>query len=319
MAGAGYADDPVMARYFAYASHAQVLSDHPMFSWQAVVDPSEQALRLAREKWAVPLCVGSVDELPRHFRPDVAVIATPPKGRKELTSRLESVKAFLVEKPLGTSLTESAEFVEDCFNRKVHLQVNFWRRGDELFQKFASTGLRDYVGRPQAVFGLYGNGLMNNGSHMIDFVRMLLGEVRSFGVVSPHRAFEEGPLPGDINTAFQLEMEGGTQVFFQPISFEPYREVGLEVWGHNGRLSILQEGLGIYLYPRERNRAISDEWEIASDKPKTLVATCGSALYRLYGNLGDALSKGTPLWSSGPQALKAEEIVHALIEKARHA
>mgnify|MGYP001412936739 CR=1 FL=1 len=53
--------------------------------------------------------------------------------------------------------------------------VNYWRRADRLFQALAAGGLTEHVGSPQAVFGLYGNGLVNNGGHLIDFLRMLLG------------------------------------------------------------------------------------------------------------------------------------------------
>lgn len=305
-----------MARHFAYASHAQVLSDHPLFSWEAVVDHSKKALRFAREKWAVPLCVGSVEELLMHFHPEVAVIATPPKGRVETMKTLKGVRGVMVEKPLGVTLRESVECVEFCRLKNIAMQVNYWRRGDELFQELAATRLSSFLGRPVAAFGLYGNGLMNNGSHMIDFVRMLLGDVKSAGVLSPQRAFEEGPIPGDKNFAFSLEMEQGAQVVFQPIQFGSYREVGIDIWGGEGRLSILQESLGIYLYPRERNRAISGEWEIASDRPKVIPATCGRALYRLYDNLADALLNGTPLWSAGEQALNSEKTVYDLLKKA---
>ena len=31
--GAGYATDPLMARHYPYATHAQVLAAHPAFAW----------------------------------------------------------------------------------------------------------------------------------------------------------------------------------------------------------------------------------------------------------------------------------------------
>ena len=52
--GAAYADDPKTARHYRYASHAQVLSAHPDFDWQGVVDPCDRALDQARTKWNVP-------------------------------------------------------------------------------------------------------------------------------------------------------------------------------------------------------------------------------------------------------------------------
>jgi predicted dehydrogenase len=50
----GYAKDPVMARHYPYATHAQVLAAHPGFSWDAVVDTDGEALAAARAEWKIP-------------------------------------------------------------------------------------------------------------------------------------------------------------------------------------------------------------------------------------------------------------------------
>ena len=55
--GVGYAQDPVMAKHYRYASHGQVLAAHPEFSWEAVVDVSSEARERARSLWGVPLAV----------------------------------------------------------------------------------------------------------------------------------------------------------------------------------------------------------------------------------------------------------------------
>jgi len=135
--GSGFSEDPVMARYFDYASHAQVLRDHPLFSWEAVVDPSENALRLAGEQYNIPILVKNGSELADKIRPDVAIIATPPRNRKAIVEMLPGLKGIVVEKPLGTTLEESRLFVETCKKKGICVQINFWRRGDELFRQLA--------------------------------------------------------------------------------------------------------------------------------------------------------------------------------------
>jgi hypothetical protein len=75
----------------------------------------------------------------------------------------------------------------------------------------------------------------------------------------------------------------------------------------------MQESLGIYLYPRVQNRAIQDEWEVASDQPRVFAPTCGNALYRMYDNLAAVLTSGASLWSPGEEALKVEGIVEDLL------
>ncbi len=313
MMGSGFSDDPVMARYFDYASHAQVLCDHPLFSWEAVVDPSEQALKAAGERYKLPILAKNIKELTDKIKPDIAIIATPPRERQAIIERLPSLKGIMVEKPLGTNMKESRSFIDRCRKQGIYVQVNFWRRGDELFRKLADGELEKYIGQPVAAFGLYGNGIRNNGIHMIDFIRMLFGEIEHYQILKPETSFNEGPITGDRNIGFVLRINKGLTVVYQPIPFKSYREISLDIWGDRGRLGIYQEGLGIYKYPRTPNRAIQNECEIASDKPFIVKQTCGRALYNMYDNLADALVNKAALWSSGSSAIRAELIVEDLL------
>jgi len=310
---AGYADDTIMARHFPYATHAQVLRDHPLFAWEAVVDPSEDALGRAAAEWQVNCVKTNIDDYVADHTPDVAIIATPPDTRLHFIEKLPSLKAVLVEKPLGLSLHDAREFVEICRRRNILLQVNFLRRADERLRALASGGMHEIVGNPQAVFGLYGNGLLNNGSHMVDLVRMLFGEidsVRALGSILPFG-------PNDFHVPFALRMRSGLLVTMNTVSFAFYRENGLDIWGERGRLSIMQEGLGIYFYPLSGNRAVGGEKEIASDRLAEIESTIGNALYHMYSNLADAATEVKPLWSDGDSALKTSEALHAILDSAR--
>ncbi len=309
--GAGYADDPVMARHYPYATHAQVLAAHPAFQWVGVTDRSPRARRLARERWGVP-AFRDPAEMAADCAPDVAVLATPPGSRTEILDRLPSVRAVLVEKPLGRTPAEGRRFLEVCHRRGILVQVNFWRRADRVFRDLAAGGLQRRVGAPQAVFGLYGNGLLNNGTHMVDFIRMLLGEVRSVQALAGARPLRAGPIEGDVHVAFSMRLYSGLAVAMQPLAFEHYRENALDIWGEKARLFIGQEGLGLSLYPRESNRGMQGESEIASDRPRELRSTVGTALYHMYTNLAAALGGKQALWSSGPSALQTERVVGAI-------
>ena len=90
---------------------------------------------------------------------------------------------------------------------------------------------------------------------------MLFGEIESAELFSSETSFVEGPIPGDKNIHFILKFRDDINVVFQAIPFGSYMEVGLDIWGVNGRLSLFQEGLGIYLYPKEKNRALFKEFK----------------------------------------------------------
>ena len=316
----GYAEDPVMARYFSFATHAQVLAAHPLFEWKAVVDPSERALERASTQWQIPYVAKTVEELVHgyDYQPEVAVIATPPQGRLGIIGRFPTLRAVLVEKPLGVTLAEGQAFIKECKECGLLVQVNLWRRADETFRKLTAGRLVELIGEPQAAFGVYGNGLLNNGTHIVDFVRMLLGEidvVQAIAGVSPYPA---GPIPGDVGVPFSLRIEGNVVVTMQPIQFEHYREVSLDIWGQRARLAIMNEGLGTFVYPRCENRALQGEWEICHEQPQVLEPTVGRALYHLYDNLAAALHEGALLWSSGESALQTAEVIQAIQDSAQN-
>jgi predicted dehydrogenase len=314
--GAGYSDDPVMARYFRYATHAQVLVDHPAFEWGAVVDPSEETLARVRERFSVPRAARTPEALPRDWAPDVAILATPPEGRLEALAQMPSVRAVLVEKPLGASTAEAEAFLSHCRARGILVQVNLWRRADEALRALKDGGLSARIGAAQGGFSVYGNGLRNNGTHMVDQVRMLLGEVeraQALGGVAPWRA---GPLQGDVHVPFALALAGGQVVSFCPLDFAQYRENSLDLWGTEGRLSIYQEGLGIASYPRRDNRAMSGEREVASDAPSEITPTAGEAFFRMFTNLADAMEGRAELWSDGRSALRTAAVIEAIERSA---
>jgi predicted dehydrogenase len=310
----GYAADAAMARHYRYAAHAQVLAGHPAFEWLAVVDPDTDARAAARTQWNVAHVAADAAGLGDLAQTiEVVVLATPPQARLAILDRLPNLRAVLVEKPLGVRLEDSRAFLEACARRKILVQVNLWRRADDAYRGLAGGGLARLVGRTQAAAGVYGNGLKNNGTHMIDFARMLFGEIESIQCVGPGNPFAEGPIAGDRNPAFVLAMRSGVVVSFQPLRFAHYRENGLVVWGEHGRLDVLNEGLTMLHYPRAANRAMSGEHEIASDAPVALQPTVGSALYRMYDNLADALAGRDDLWSPGESALQTERAVDTIV------
>ena len=310
--GATYADDPKTARYYPYSTHAQVLAEHPAFAWEAAVDISDEACRWVRDRWAVPHIVRTIEDLPRHCEPEVAVLSTPPHTRLAIVQQLPSLRAVLVEKPLGRTVAEGEQFLEHCRRRGIRVQVCLWRRADETFRALAAGRLEQLVGPAQAVFGIYGNGLLNNGTHLIDFIRMLFGEIAAVRALPAMIPWHEGPIPDDINIPFCLHLTHGLVAMMQPLRFAHYREIGLDIWGQHARLSIVQEGLVLLLHPRCEHRAVLGEREIASDEPQALPTTVGHAFFHLYSNLAAAVHQAAPLWSPGESALQTARAVEAV-------
>ncbi|MEX2649730.1 MAG: Gfo/Idh/MocA family oxidoreductase [Alphaproteobacteria bacterium] len=308
------ADDEQMARHFRFATHAQALRAVVGFHWDAVVDPDEEALRRARERWGIEIAVRDVADL-SDTRFDVAVLATPPDRRIAVLDRLPGLRAIVVEKPLGTSRAETERFAALVRERGLVVQVNYWRRFDG--GSSAVRGLLPVVGRPQAACGLYGNGLRNNGSHLIDLVRMALGEIAEARALGPARPVSEAPIAGDVDIPFALTLRDATIVTALTLDFHHYREVGLDIWYETGRIAFMQESLSIRHFPVAEHRALVGAREIASDRPRDLTVVAGDALRGLYIDLHQALRHDRATNSGLGNALANERIVEAIVESAR--
>ena len=301
----GLATDQRMAQWFPIATHAQALRADDRFEWVGIVDPDPQARACAEDDWQVA-AFDSVAEAAK-LAPDVVVLATPPGTRTETLAALPSVKAVFAEKPLGGA--DGTSLIALCAERAMPLQVNFWRRGDATLNDLAVGGLAQRIGTLQAATGIYGNGLANNGSHLIDMARMLLGEPLWIQAIGDAIPLTSGPVADDIQIAFALGFAGGAVLSVHPLDFSHYREVALDLWGTTGRLALQQETLDIRQMPRVANRGLDDAFEIAADHGVPLVSTVADALPALYSNLHDALVTGAPLLSPGFSALQTEQII----------
>lgn len=304
-------DDSLMSKFFEHSSHAQVLVNHPAFSWEAVVDPSDAALLRARERWSIPHTAHNIRELNEAYNPEVAIIATPPSSRLEILSALPHLKAAVVEKPLATSSDDAKEFANYCSRMHIPVQVNYWRRGVSAFQNFAAGELQSRIGQPQAIFSTYGNGLFNNGSHLVDFIRMLFGEITEVQSIGSRMISTSSSYTNDTDLPIALTLENGVTAVCLPIDFKHYRELGIDIWGDSGRISILQESLTLTSYLTAPNRALTGADEISSDAGKTESIPVNRALYALYDNLAATLDNRASLWSPISSALRTENILHA--------
>lgn len=315
---AGYAADPVMARHYRYTTHSQVLLAHPRFAWIAVVDPAPAAQAAALRLNNAVETAASASELNKGREAEVLVLATPPgPGRIEVLGAFPKLKAVLVEKPLGRTLDEARVFLDACAARGILVQVSLWRRADPTLRALAAGDLAHRIGRLQTGHAVYGNGLHNNGVHTVDMIRMLCGEIAAVQASGAAASPAGLPIPGDIQMNAALTLASGANVFLSALDFTAYRELGLDLWGTDGRLSIWQEGLVLSHYPRAANRAMSGEREIASDAPQPLPSTVGEALWHLHDDLANALDSGAPLASPGASALISEAVIEEIIQSAR--
>ena len=311
---AGYASDPQMKKYYNYASHIQVLNDHPQFDCDSVIDIDDSALLHAQRVWNITKTGKDILDIPHLDEIDIVVISSPPgENRFELIKKLPNLKGVIVEKPLGADINEATRFARICEERDIVVQVNFLRRAEKTCRELSARGLESRIGPLQAANIYYGNGLLNNGSHMVDLARMLIGEVQAVQALSAAKNYRQGPIKDDINIHAILYFRSGIVATMSAIDFQYYRENSLDMWGQKGRLALAQEGSFQYSWSLKPNRLITGEREIALDDMEVKQTLIGDALYELYSDLAQALLHKNNVCSSARSALKTQFVLEAIL------
>ena len=130
--------------------HADAIDKLPGVSLCAVVDPEEHGRNYA-EKRNLP-CQNSLEDLFNEVSPDGVILAVPTKLHIE--QGLVCVKhgcPLLVEKPLGTTSSESQKLVSAAEEAGVVLLVGHHRRYNPLIQKARDVITAGDIGRVRAV------------------------------------------------------------------------------------------------------------------------------------------------------------------------
>ena len=309
--------DPVHSSEYTFSTHAQVLSRHPAFDWVVVVDSDEIARKRARYDWGINQVVANVNQVVDGENIDVVVLATKPQYRPNLICSFPNIKAVLIEKPVARNLETAETLVRNLIDSGVGVLVNYPRRYDKDLIHLHRGGLIDRIGSLRAVFGLYGRGLQNNGSHLVDLIRMQVGEIRAVRALVNNFGIKPDDVRADPDVPFSCLMDNGISVLVNTLSFEEYREVGLDLWGSLGRLQIMNEGLTFIETEVGKNRQLSNAWELRHEGQSSKKTTLGGALYQVYGRLSDLGFREIPL-PNVDEVLATTRVIEAIKQSAEN-
>ena len=172
---AGY-DSPESA---GILTHAHAYMSHPGFELTGFYDVNIDRAQEMAEKWGCFAFrsladVGDVD---------VVSVCVPDEFHAQSVlsvSELLNPKCVLLEKPVARTREEWLRL--DALD--IPIVVNYSRRFSGSFQKLAARIKSGEFGAYRTGSGFYGKGFRHNGSHMVDLLRMLVGEIVSADEIS---------------------------------------------------------------------------------------------------------------------------------------
>lgn len=169
-------------------THAHAITLNPRASLLGFYDVNRDAANKASAKWGGTVLSDLADLIAAS--PDVVVVCTPDQDHLPILEYLlDSPPAVVVcEKPLTTDYLSSVRITEAYQEKGVCLAINYQRRFDPVIIELRRRIDEDELGVFLGGTAYYTKGLMHNGSHAIDLLRFLFGEVQ--GYLSAKKTFD---------------------------------------------------------------------------------------------------------------------------------
>jgi predicted dehydrogenase len=241
--GSGFADSPGLAGDVFTHAEAYVRSDTTQLF--AVCDRDASAAEKCGARWNAMSFTG-IGELLDEVQPEIVSICTPDDTHFEIARmalEAPSVRAILCEKPLATTVDDGEALVRIGREQGKLIAVAYGRRYAGNFraiQRFLSEG---EIGRVTAAHGWYGKGVLHNGSHWFDLVRMLIGEVE--WVEAADRLREGG---SDPTLDVTLGTQTGAVATVRGTDSDAFTIFEMDLLTDDGRVSIRESGHEIELF-----------------------------------------------------------------------
>lgn len=286
-------------------THAGAYTRDDRFVLAACVEPIDRRRNEFMAAWGIPLGLRSIDEiLDSGSQFDVISICSPTQCHAhdlEIALRLKP-KMIFCEKPVTTTVAETKRLVTECGKLNISLGVNYSRRWDPDILKLQVDMQAGQWGQLRSVVGYYNKGILNNGSHMLDLLHLLIGPMDIVKVGKPIHDF----FPNDPTVPVWLEGPHGVPVHLVCGHAEDYAIFELQLVFSQGTLT-MEEG-GVFwrerraLYSRvfKGYRMLEEGVRRAGEYP--------SAMLRAIDNIYRTINQGDPFASTGESALVAQHV-----------
>lgn len=290
-------------------THARAFARHPGFELLAGVDPDPGKRERFERQYRVP-AYGVLSDLLAAASPEVIALAVPTERHSETLSlvlRDAAPRAVLCEKPMAATIAEGRGMLSAAAAGGCVLAVNYVRRFDPGVQELKQALDGCEYGQVYKGVAWYTKGLRENGTHLVDLSRYLLGEVVRFALIDRGRR----PAIQDPEPDFRVRF-GDTEVYFLAAREECFSHFRIELIATGGRIVYADGGNDV------RGRRVRDDPVFSGYRqldPANHRFRSDMGRYQLHAldSLYRHLTDGAPLVSDGQSALATQMLVEDII------
>jgi predicted dehydrogenase len=230
-------------------THAASYSEHPNYSLLACVEPNEKKRFETQRRFAPRYAFRRLEELAGlHEAIDVVSLCSPTELHQSNLETIIALKPRLVfcEKPITPTVQNSLIITEKLESEGIQVVVNYTRRWDPSIIEFRDKIAACEFGTLRAVSGFYNKGILNNGSHMINMLSFLIGNLRIVATGEPF--YDEDST--DPTMAVILKDDLDVPITLSPTSSKDYSHFECS-FAFSEAMITMREG-GIYWETREK-------------------------------------------------------------------
>ena len=296
-------------------THAGAYTSNPHFKIQACIDISQDTSDRFAAHWGIPHSFTSIDQAVQGgIKFDVISICSPTHCHfDDLNACLSlSPKLIFCEKPVTGSVKDTINIKTACEKAGVLLAVNYLRRWDDRIISLKKEIKTNKRGSLRSVIGIYNKGILNNGSHLIDLLDFLIGEMVIKHIGQPDYDF----FLNDPSVCVTLEAQSSVPIVLVPgAKAADYSIFELQIIFENSMLMMLDGGLRWV----ERRTGDSDVFGGYQVLDAGIESQGGylTAMSHAVDNIWRALTIGDSLNSSGDTALIAQTLCEKILTASR--
>jgi len=296
----------------AVITHAHGFYKSKKFNLVGFVDKDRGRAKKAASLWKCEP-YESLEELFSKQKIDVISNCTPNDCHFETLKHILNfpIKLAFTEKPLTTSLKQADKIIKFYRKKGVPLLVNYRRRFAPEFIDIKEKIEQGLFGKYLTGTGYYGKGLLHNGSHLIDLINFLLGEIAGFSVVDYNFDFKKD----DPSTTAILFLKNKEKFFLQHIDHNLFTIFELDLIFEKKRIRITDSGFKIEIYSRKKDPLfkgyVNMEKEIQINTKLDKIFSYASE------NIYDHLTRGSRLLCEGKDAYEDMKLATKIINSIK--
>ncbi len=288
-------------------THAHGFIQHEGFNLVGFYDINHKKALNAANRWNCK-AFKSIKEAFSMNKIDIVCVAVPDELHYQILKVLSnySLKIIFVEKPLTKTMNEAKEIYDIYRKKEIDVCLNYSRRYVPEYIKLKEEINRNDFGSYICGTGYYGKGILHNGSHIIDLLRYLIGEIYSFKTISGNFDFYED----DPSVTGILLFNNEKEFLLRNIDCNLYTIFEIDLFFEKNRIRITDSGFKIEIYEKSKSSVYKGYKYLT--KSKVIDTDIGNAVYWAIDNIYNFINGNETIKCNIIDGLHAVEISNNL-------